>query len=331
MIDVIIPAYNAQDTIGRALASIAMQDNIKNIKVTISDDASTTCDYKHFVDVFSPMMDIQIVRNEVNGGSGVARQVAIDETDGDFIAFCDADDTFLGSNALSIMEREIVIGDHDIVVADFDEELENGKYLTHGMNSVWTFAKLYRRSFLDRHLLRFNTTRGNEDAGFNAVAWVLTRHIKHIEHSVYTWHWNPNSITRADDGVYASTWGHHQYIENMAWAASEMSKRNLNKSIIRDHIVRCMCRMYFMHMNICYTSPMSADESMAHIREYYKACFTPIKEYIPTVYLHETFIGEQKGYLNRMSNIIPRMTFNEFMAEAKKEAASDGVDSTAGL
>ena len=43
MIDVIIPAYNAEDTIGRALASLVAQTRPRKFMVTVVDDCSTDC------------------------------------------------------------------------------------------------------------------------------------------------------------------------------------------------------------------------------------------------------------------------------------------------
>ena len=46
-VDVVIPAYNVPDNIlFRCLASIACQDIVEDIEVTIVDDASTVQNYK---------------------------------------------------------------------------------------------------------------------------------------------------------------------------------------------------------------------------------------------------------------------------------------------
>lgn len=73
-IDVIIPAYNVPDNIlFRCLASIACQDIVSELEVTIVDDASTVQNYKEVADNFNSIMKINIVRYETNGGPGVAR------------------------------------------------------------------------------------------------------------------------------------------------------------------------------------------------------------------------------------------------------------------
>ena len=66
MIDVIIPAYNSQDTIIRTLSSIAMQLNKKELKVTIVNDGGK--DYKDIVATFKNIIDVQEIGYKVNRG-----------------------------------------------------------------------------------------------------------------------------------------------------------------------------------------------------------------------------------------------------------------------
>lgn len=318
MLDVIIPAYNAHKTIGRTLHSIAMQAELTNIRVTIVDDCSSGGGYSEFVERFSPEMEIQEVRTEKNSGPGAARQLGLDETDGDFVTFIDADDTFLAANSLSMLVREAEQNGLDMAGGYFLEELEDGRFVNHGENFVWMFGKVYRRSFLDRFLVRFNETRANEDTGFNTLVKALTSHYKFIPQVVYLWHFRLDSITRSDGGIYAHAAGHQGYIENMAWVISEMCARNLNKELIRKEAVSVLCRLYFMHMGICYQMPLYAEESMECIREFYRACCKPMEEMIPAVYLQETFLEEQKRYKDNASAVIAGMTMKEFLAEARR-------------
>lgn len=64
-IDVIIPAYNVPDNIiFRCLASIACQDNVNDIEVTIVDDASTEENYAEIAKHFESILKINILRYE---------------------------------------------------------------------------------------------------------------------------------------------------------------------------------------------------------------------------------------------------------------------------
>ena len=97
-IDVIIPAYNVPDHIlFRCLASIACQDIASELEVTIVDDASTEQNYAKVAKNFDDILKINILRYEVNGGPGVARQYGMDHTSNGYITFIDADDTFNGA------------------------------------------------------------------------------------------------------------------------------------------------------------------------------------------------------------------------------------------
>ena len=85
-IDIIIPAYKAQNTILRTLSSIAEQEILEDLEVTIVNDADGI-GYKEFVDMFSPYMKVKEIVMEKNGGPGEARQYGIENTTNPFITF----------------------------------------------------------------------------------------------------------------------------------------------------------------------------------------------------------------------------------------------------
>ena len=108
-VDVIIPAYNVPDeTLFRALSSIACQDKIEDIEITIIDDASTKQNYQKIIDIFSSIVKINLLRYETNGGPGVARQYGLDHTQNEFVTFIDADDIFSGHFAISTLKGMLI-------------------------------------------------------------------------------------------------------------------------------------------------------------------------------------------------------------------------------
>lgn len=107
-IDVIIPAYNVPDNIlFRCLSSIACQDIVEDLEVTIVDDASTQQNYATVIKNFESILKIHLLRYETNGGPGVARQYGIDHTNNGYMTFIDADDTFNGAFALKALRNGI--------------------------------------------------------------------------------------------------------------------------------------------------------------------------------------------------------------------------------
>ena len=107
-IDIIIPAYNVPDDIlFRCLSSVATQNILNDIEVTIVDDASTKQNYLEVIEPFKQFMSIQVLRYEINGGPGVARQYGIDHTSNAYISFIDSDDALNGVDAIDVLRQGI--------------------------------------------------------------------------------------------------------------------------------------------------------------------------------------------------------------------------------
>jgi len=86
---VIIPAYNAEQTIARAIDSVLAQ-SYSNYQIIVVDDASKDKTCEILRNNYAP--HIQLIQKVVNSGSSVARNAGMDKATGDYIAFLDADD-----------------------------------------------------------------------------------------------------------------------------------------------------------------------------------------------------------------------------------------------
>jgi len=91
-ISVIIPAYNAEGTIERALLSVIRQEGAFNFEIIVIDDGSSdsTAD-KVSRFAHEQNIDIDLVR-QANAGVASARNAGIRRSSGQYIAFLDADD-----------------------------------------------------------------------------------------------------------------------------------------------------------------------------------------------------------------------------------------------
>jgi glycosyltransferase involved in cell wall biosynthesis len=87
-VSVIIPAYNAEETLGEALQSVRAQ-TYSDWEAIVVDDASadeTASVAEGFGDGF------RVIRCRENGGVAAARNVAVSAAEGELLAFLDADD-----------------------------------------------------------------------------------------------------------------------------------------------------------------------------------------------------------------------------------------------
>lgn len=315
-VDIIIPAYNCHNTINRALASCAMQklDTGDEFTVTIVDDASAQ-GYQDIAEYWSAVMDVQLVNKTENAGCGQARQSGVDYTDGDYIMFLDADDTLASPVAVRTLLREMKKGNYDLVMGDFIEETPKGTFVVHEENYVWCHGKMYKRRMLDRFLLRFNLTRGNEDVGFHSVLKNLTDNIKYVPQVVYMWENCYGSLVRGDSVGYKCGYGWRDFIENMAWAAEELNKRKVNKALTRDLVAYATCRIYLQFEEARAELPAENDVNFKKIKDFYKRALKPIvlDGGINYEYIRETMTKLQAE--NTSSHIVPKMTLNSFLTK----------------
>lgn len=93
-ITVIIPTYNAAETVERALRSVLAQD-LPQLEILIIDDASSD-DTLQLVEAIDDER-IHITALKDNVGPGAARNVGLELARGEYVAFLDADDWWLES------------------------------------------------------------------------------------------------------------------------------------------------------------------------------------------------------------------------------------------
>lgn len=332
-IDVIIPAYNVPDNIlFRCLASIACQDIVSELEVTIVDDASTEQNYQAIADYFSSIMKIKILRYETNGGPGVARQYGIDNTSNGYMTFIDADDTFNGAFALKALRNGIEMnnGIYHMCVGTFDEVHEEGLapgdgpiLMAHEQDMVWMFGKLYRRSFIDKYKIHFHeSSRANEDNGFNTMIRLCSsdqEQINFIAAHVYYWHENPNSITRANDCQYSygsserdSFYG---YVENMIFAIKEAKKRKPYNGYITMWAVNCMLNIYEYYIECYKRANEHADINFKWCKRFYDEVYSAIEADISDEMLAQQYNDIMRNaYVgDKLNGVIPCMGIYEFL------------------
>lgn len=97
-VDVVIPVFNGETTIERAIRSI-LEQNYSNFRVICIDDGSTD----QTVNLVSAMHDhrITLIKCPKNLGQSSARNLAIQQSTSTYLAFLDADDEALPGRLLS--------------------------------------------------------------------------------------------------------------------------------------------------------------------------------------------------------------------------------------
>lgn len=90
LVSVVIPCYNMERYISEALESVCMQTYI-NLQIIVVDDGSTDRS-RIIVSKYRDVDQRVILITKTNGGLSTARNYGIDQANGKYIAFLDADD-----------------------------------------------------------------------------------------------------------------------------------------------------------------------------------------------------------------------------------------------
>lgn len=150
-ISVCIPVYNVEKYIGRCIESIQNQ-SFKEIEIVIVNDCTPDKSMdivRHYAEVDSR---IKIVDHDVNHGLMMARRTGYMVAMGEFITFCDSDDT-LPDGALEGLYNKAIQTNADIVSGVIEYIPTKGKryrwnnQLRYGSDKISVFKSLLKDEF----------------------------------------------------------------------------------------------------------------------------------------------------------------------------------------
>lgn len=172
----IIPIYNAEKTLSRCLDSILSQD-FDDYEVLCIDDGSKDASLKILGEYACRDRRIRVIR-QTNSGPSIARNTGLDNAQGDWVLFVDADDYLREQTALSSLQETIIhhLGSELIYFAG-EVLVSEGKYHDTLQPKQYKFgyqcmedncnlrkcivfgalyAQCYKRSVIEKYNLRFD-------------------------------------------------------------------------------------------------------------------------------------------------------------------------------
>ena len=200
MINIIIPAYNCQATLGRTLSSLVAQTDT-NFEVIVVDDCSTE-DIKSIVDDYLDKLNIVYIRNELNLGCGMSRQVGIDNATQKFITFLDSDDMFMPYTIETFNSIIEANPDTEYLHSYFYEQIvidNNPAIYLWKDNYTACHGKLYNVELIKKYGIRNSPlVKWADDSFFNSMCSELMN-MSIINVPTVLWTNNKNSIMRRQD------------------------------------------------------------------------------------------------------------------------------------
>ena len=215
-----IPVYNATKYLGRALDTVLNQ-TFKKLEVLIVDDCSrdgTLALIEHYKQTHQRGDCIRVLCQEKNGGPGVARNRMIEEAQGHYLYFMDADDTIPVNAIASLYDAavsyhaEVVYGSHKRIevyeknrttsffqyplrVFHRKGELASYAYRHYSKFQVPVWNVLMNVHFLHETGLRFISARFWEDMAFTYDLVALVSRGVLLPTITYNYLCRPNTLS----------------------------------------------------------------------------------------------------------------------------------------
>ena len=111
---VIVPAYNVQDYIVSCIDSILKQ-SFRDYEIILVNDGSTDATFEHCQELCKKNTCIKLVNKE-NGGLSSARNVGINQAEGDYLLFLDGDDFWRDDDFLENLNCIIETNSPDTII-----------------------------------------------------------------------------------------------------------------------------------------------------------------------------------------------------------------------
>lgn len=212
-ISVIVPAFNVEKYIKRAIDSILAQ-NFQDFEIIIINDASTDETLNVLHKYYGDNKKIIIKSNEKTIGVGLSRNIGLSKARGNYLAFVDSDD-WIEPDMLQKLHDIAIITKADIVACGMRLVFEEGhskpyhayefdvqggikalEFLSEYKIGSVIWNKLYKKELIDNNAILFPDICHGEDVIFTMLAVYNCSIFVSIADEFYNYYQSSNSITR---------------------------------------------------------------------------------------------------------------------------------------
>lgn len=187
LVSVIVPVYNRFPEADRAILSVINQ-SYENWELIIIDDCST--EEYHYKRTNSEIeKKVTLIRNQVNLGPGLSRQVGINVTSGDYICFLDSDDYYHRDFLLKSLEvhkenpeSSATYCTSQYIQTGLIRENSNSRHANiipnlFEFNRPWaTCSLLWKR----KYIAKWSSLRTNQDSLFELECAIINNSIDYV-------------------------------------------------------------------------------------------------------------------------------------------------------
>lgn len=231
LVSFIVPAYNLESYISRALNSILQQEfpDLSKLEVIVVNDGSKDNTKKVALEILNSERGKRInwfFIDQNNGGVSVARNVGLEKARGEYIRFLDGDDMVtpdstkklidaskefgsdfvFGKFVMKTAKGKIIMKSEDLFKSDFEDiktkEVNKHKLITDFLcysPFIHLGNILIKKSVLEKQIRFTPGTKIAEDFEFIAKVIYNTNKVVFLDEYVYIWFYRKSSATKTNN------------------------------------------------------------------------------------------------------------------------------------
>ncbi len=260
MVSVIIPAYNVEQYIFECVDSVLTQ-TYQNFEILIVNDGSADNTYDCMKTLAAIDNRIRIFTSE-NKGQGYQRNRMVEQAQGDYILFLDADD-YLEPHTLELCVKRMNEDQSDLVFFDFKYYFEKTKKLNYknkemffgrktlegkdcllllSISPYFSVNRLYSKAFLQKNHIQYGEGYLYEDNPFIVATAFYAKRISIIHSPLYVVRRNENSSTQTNTNTGVHSQGFLRSIEQCKAILQQSPYKN------HYHYYRYALERYFLYV-----------------------------------------------------------------------------------
>ena len=326
-LSIIVPVYNGENHIESTVRSI-LDSSYQNLELLLIDDGSS--DRSLAVCQTLAAADSRIrVYHKKNGGIGDARNFGLAHATGDYIGFCDQDDSVSNEMYRKMLTRIESDGSQAAICGSYRQKKNGGKvvfeqytdnvfygqliieklllpmlfkgFSAHANDEISIYMSIWKciisRKLIDDNAMEFRTFVTHEDDFIMLLQLFLcAEKISTLSDILYYWNTNPKSET------HRSTERHLQNLDErqhnlMTYVLKQLADHGISQHIIEEYTYVQQCRNALLQLDNLAAS--NNRKSIREIRTLYNCESISYIQSVPTT------IAPQKGFVR--NTIIIRM------------------------
>lgn len=250
LLSVIVPVYNTAPWLARCLDSICAQ-TYRNLEILCVNDGSTDNSAEILAEYAAKDSRIKVFTQE-NAGLSAARNTALEHATGEWVTGVDSDDYLAPGVYERVVER--IAPAVDMVFFGVEKVDEEGNHLPDnsyfslpadgeyqmtpslaGKLNACFWSKLWRRSVLDAHRLRFPVGAVHEDEAMFCMYAPHARKVTISPEMGYYYVQRAGSIMNGEEMTHARRYS--RYIPALEFTCAQYKSRGLLKDSRREYLI----------------------------------------------------------------------------------------------